>query len=267
MYKEFLVSNVFSEAYIDACVEALDCYDLGVPVVSRARGFFSAADEVEVPATASVVRDGLITFSGNLTDQNRKDAQNAYHYASLVATKMFPLEHQGKEWYAQFCKVMGQAGWMSLSMYYNNLNVSGTSVRMDKLVLEILASIVTGLTVPGPSTALMLKTAGDAIAALQKRDTALTLYERNILNQGVGGVTVGSCIDVNGTNIFAIGTVRFTRGNSSTKVLFVDTDVRNVGLYRGETAFEKNETLAEATRQLIASKIVAYATETLDYDI
>jgi hypothetical protein len=77
----------------------------------------------------------------------------------------------------------------------------------------------------------------------------------------------GSCIDVNGTTVFAIGAVRFTRRNSSTKVMFVDTDVRNVDLYRGETAFEKNDLLAEATRELIASKLVKHSIAKLDYDI
>ncbi|MGL6243974.1 hypothetical protein [Pseudomonas sp.] len=261
------MNNVFNESHVAACIENLQAYDLGESLVIRPRGFFAQGEEVEVPSKGSVVGEGLISFSGNLTGVNRSDAQNAFHFASIVANKQFPLEHQGKEWYALFCKVMGEAGWPTISRYYNDLVVSGTSVRMDKLVLEILASVVTGLAVPGPATALMLKTAGDAIAALQKRDTALTLYERNLLNQGVGGVTTGSCIDVNGATVFAVGAVRFTRRNSSTKVLFVDTDVRTVDLYRGETAFEKNDLVSAATRDLIASKLVKYSADKLDYDI
>jgi hypothetical protein len=261
------MSGMFSKSHIAACIENLESYDLGESLLIRPRGLFVPGEEVEVPSKGSVVGEGLISFSGNLTGINRSDAQNAFHYASLVANKQFPLEHQGKEWYALFCKVMGEAGWSTINRYYNDLDVSGTSVRMDKLVLEILASVVAGLTVPGPATALMLKTAGDAISALQKRDTALTVYERNLLQQGVGGISAGSCIDVNGTTVFAIGAVRFTRRNSSTKVMFVDTDVRNVDLYRGETAFEKNDLLADATRELIASKLVKHSIAKLDYDI
>lgn len=261
------MNSMFSESHIAACIENLQSYDLGEPLLIRPRGLFAPGEEVEEPSKGSIVGEGLISFSGNLSGINRSDAQNAFHYASLVANKQFPLEHQGKEWYALLCKVMGETGWMTISKYYSDLDVSGTSVRMDKMVLEILASVVTGLAVPGPATALMLKTAGDAIAALQKRDTALTLYEHNLLKQGVGGVTIGSCIDVNGTTVFAIGAVRFTRRNSSTKVMFIDTDVRNVALYRGETAFEKNDLLAAATREFIASKLVKYSADKLDYDI
>ncbi|MHC8390002.1 hypothetical protein ACYZTM_18620 [Pseudomonas sp. MDT2-39-1] len=261
------MNNLSSEGHIAACLKSLQAYDLGEQLFIRSRGLFASGDEVEVPSKGSIVGEGLISFSGNLTGINRSDAQNAYQYATLVANKQFPLEHQGKEWYAQFRKVMGEIGWAETSKYFNNLDVSGTSVRMDKLVLEILASVVTGLAVPGPAAALMLKTAGDAISALQKRDTALTLYESNLLKHGVGGISAGSCIDVNGTSVFAIGTVRFLRENSSRKVLFVDVDVRNVNLYRGESVFEKNDQQAAATRELIASKLVKYSTDKLDYDI
>ena len=81
---------------------------------------------------------------------------------------------------------------------------------MDKLVLEILGSVVAGVALPGPTTALMLKVAGDAIAALQKRDTAaLTVYERNLLQNGVGGISAGASVEVDGEAIMAVGAVRF----------------------------------------------------------
>ncbi len=101
----------------------------------------------------------------------------------------------------------------------------------------------------------MLKTAGDAIAALKKRDTALTLYERNLLNHGVGGITAGVCTEVNGEAIMAVGAVRFLRRNTSTKVMFVDVDIRNVKLYTGETIFAKNTEVADKARLAIRTKL------------
>jgi hypothetical protein len=49
--------------------------------------------------------------------------------------------------------------------------------------------------------------------------------------------------------------------------MFVDVDVRNVGLYRGETVFEKNEFVAEATRTKIATALVNHLAKAIDYDI
>lgn len=260
-------NQVLSECYISACVESLSEYDLGDAVALRPRVMFSVDDTVEEPSKASIVGEGVLSFSSGISGENRSDAQNAFLYASLVANKLFPEENQGKEWYMQFRDVMTKAGWTPTSKYYNDLHVSGTSVRMDKLVLEILGSVVAGLALPGPTTALMLKVAGDAIAALQKRETELTLYERNLLNHGVGGITAGACTENDGVATMALGAVRFLRKNTSTQVLFVDVDTRDVNLYRGETVFEKNDLLAKATREVIATKLIAHAGKIADYDI
>jgi hypothetical protein len=139
---------------------------------------------------------------------------------------------------------------------------------MDKLVLEILGSVVAGVALPGPASALMIKVAGDAIAALQKRDTAaLTVYERNLLEHGVGGISAGACVEVEGEAMMAVGAVRFQRKNSSTQVMFVDVDVRNVNLYRGETVFAKNTLVAEGVRESIKSKLIPHKNQIIDIEI
>ncbi|MGG7674051.1 hypothetical protein [Pseudomonas sp. WC2] len=260
-------NQVVSANYIAACVKSLEEYDLGEPLVGNSRAFALMGDEVEAPAKGSIVGEGLIAFSANLSGVNRTDAQNAYLYATLVANKRYPLDSQGVEWYTLFREIMTNAGWAPTSKYFSDMQVGGTSVRMDKLVLEILGSVIAGAAVPGPATALMLKVAGDAIAALQKRDTALTLYERNLLQHGVCGVTAGACTEINGVTVFAIGAVRFKRKNTSTKVMFVDVDIRNVNLYRGEATFEKNDMVADAARDIIARKLIDHTTKKLDYDI
>ncbi|VVM96382.1 hypothetical protein PS684_01111 [Pseudomonas fluorescens] len=264
-------NQYIQRAYISNCVGNLQQYEIDEPAAIQSRSFalsIDSGDVVEAPTKGSIVGEGILSFSGGLSDQNRSDAQNAFLFASLVANKKYPLEHQGQEWYLLFREVMTNAGWTPVSKYYSNLEVAGTSVRMDKLVLEILGSVIAGVAVPGPTTALMLKVAGDAIAALQKRDTALTVYERNLLNNGVGGVTAAACTEVNGEAIMAMGAVRFLRRNTSTKVLFVDVDVRNVKLYRGETVFAKNTLVADAARDTIRKKLGLNAVSKIEeYDI
>jgi hypothetical protein len=181
-------NQVVSEQYIAGCIKRVQEYELDDEVIIRPRSMFTVGDTIEEPSKASIVGEGVLSFSSGLSGENRSDAQNAFLYASLVANKKYPEEYQGVEWYQLFRKVMQDAGWSAVRKYYSDLNISGTSVRMDKMVLEILGSVVAGLALPGPSTALMLKVAGDAIAALQKRDTALTVYERNLLTHGVGGI-------------------------------------------------------------------------------
>jgi hypothetical protein len=243
------------ESYAATCVKNIEAYEIDTSDVIRSRGFIISEGEVDAPSKGSIVGEGVLSFTGNLNAQNRADAQNAFLFASLVANKKFPNQHEGKENYELFRQVMTDCGWTPVTRFYSDLHVSGTSVRMDKLVLEILASVVAGVALPGPTSALMLKVAGDAIAALKQRDTALTVYESNLLQNGVGGLAAGTCTEVNGEAIMAVGAVRFLRKNTSTKVLFVDVDVRDVKLYRGETMFAKNEFVADQARESIKIKL------------
>jgi hypothetical protein len=65
----------------------------------------------------------------------------------------------------------------------------------------------------------------------------------------------------------AVGAVRFLRKNSSTKVMFVDVDIRNVNLYRGETVFAKNTLVADAVRESIKSKLIPHKDQIADIEI
>lgn len=244
-----MIDGHFDEFDIAANVQRLRSYEIdGVRMDNH-------YESIKEPAKGTVVGEGILAFTESLSQQNQEDVLHAFLFASLVANKKFPLESQGKEWYACFIEVMYSIGWLPTQKYYNDMNVGGNTVRMDRLVLEILGSVIAGVALPGPATALMLKVAGDAINALKKRETALTLYERNMLEHGVGGIAAGTCTEVNGEVTMALGMVRFIRDNSSTKVLFVDWDSRSVKLYRGESVFRKVPSLVEKNREYIRDKL------------
>lgn len=95
----------------------------------------------------------------------------------------------------------------------------------------------------------------------------MTVYERNLLKNGVGGVAAGACVEIEGEAIMAVGAVRFQRKNTSTKVMFVDVDVRNVNLYRGETVFAKNTLRADSVREAIKTKLIGNSDQIVDIDI
>ncbi|MFU2329253.1 hypothetical protein [Pseudomonas sp. NFX98] len=247
---------------IAANMQRLRTYQLDNVLVSAADG------SIEAPTKGAIVGEGILAFTANLSAQNQEDVLHAFLFASLVANKKYPLESQGKEWYALFVEVMYSAGWLPTQKYYNDMNIGGTSVRMDQLVLEILGSVIAGVALPGPASALMLKVAGDAINALKKRETALTLYERNLLEHGVGGIAAGTCTEVNGEVTLALGMVRFIRENYSTKVLFVDWDTRSAKLYRGESVFRKVPSLVESNREYIRARLGDNARQKIEsYDI
>ena len=254
-----MYSKQINDAYVASCVSAINEYHAEGRRSQVTRGFMGVDVEIEAPDKAAVVGEAIISFTGKLSKENRVDAQNAFLHASMIASEKYPGEEEVKEWYLRFRDVMEKTGWIAVKSYHNDLKVNGTSVRMDELVLGILKSTILALAIPGPASALMLKVAGDAVAALEKRNTALTLYEKNLLDQGVGGMAAGACTEVDGEVMLSLGVVRFKRRNTSDKVMFVDVDVRKVGLYSGEVTFVKHDLVANATRPIIEKYIVEKA--------
>jgi hypothetical protein len=253
-----------NESTVAACLDRLESYDVFPAVGPRLFAF----PEVEPPPKGAIVGEGILSFTGNLSSQNQEDAQHAFLFASLVATKQFPLESQGREWYYKFVEVMTHAGWVPTQKFYDDLNISGNTVRMDKLVLDILGSVVAGVALGGVTSALLLKVAGSAISALQKKEKALTLFERNLLEHGSGGMAAGTCTEIDGEVTLLLGTVRFIRRNSATQVLFADWSSRDVKLYKGESVFRKVPTIVEQTRGTVIRKLGSHAVSKIEeYEI
>ena len=252
------------DSSVAACVARLESYDI-YPDISP-RSLYSG--DIEPPAKGSVVGEGILAFAGGLSSQHQEDAQHAFLFASLVANRQYPLESQGREWYYKFVEVMTNAGWVATQRFYDDLSVAGNTVRMDKLVLDILASVVSGIALGSATSALLLRVADSAITVLQKKEKTLTLFERNLLEHGVGGMAAGTCVEIDGEVSMLLGTVRFIRRNSATQVLFADWNSREVKLYKGESVFRKVPSIVERTRGIIIGRLGNHAVSKIEeYEI
>jgi len=237
-------------------LERLSAYDVTPVEVAVARNAKMVSLAVEPPDRASVVGDAILSFVSGMSDQNRTDVLNTYLFASLAANKKFPADNQGKEWYQTFLAAIQDCGWVVLKRYYDSTSASGKSFTMDQLALTILGSAVAAAEVPGPTSALLLKVAGDAMASLQKTDQPLKVFDQNIKEKGTGGFAVGSCIETADKEvILTLGAVRFINRTNQTKVLFVNWDSGSVDLYRGESHMTMVPSIIEKTRAIIAGKL------------
>ncbi|SFW75537.1 MULTISPECIES: hypothetical protein [Pseudomonas] len=242
-------------------LERLNAYDVEPEAFELSpRTFIVRPDETagspEKPDRASIVGDGILAFVSGMSEQNQADIQHSYLFASLVASKRYPRDDQGKEWYQLFLHVLQDCGWTILQKYYDAVAASGKSFTMDQLVLKILGSAVTAAAVPGPASLLMLKVASDAIAALQSRDKPLRVFDRNVQESGTGGFGVAACHETpHGEVIMALGAVRFIKRTNQTQVLFVNWDSSSVDLYRGESHMTMVPSVINRTRAIIIEKL------------
>ncbi|WP_434572642.1 hypothetical protein [Pseudomonas sp. Z3-6] len=242
-------------------VNRLKSYDVSpddFEIISQAPVVRSAqfVEQTEKPDRASIVGDSILAFVSGMSEQNQADIQHSYLFASLVANKAFPHDHQGKEWYHLFLQVMQDCGWVILKKYYDTVKASGKSFTMDELVLQILGSAVAAAAIPGPTSVLMLKVAGDAIAALQGRDKPLRVFDQNLQESGAGGFGVATCHETpDGEVILALGAVRFIKRSNQTQVLFVNWDSSSVDLYRGESHMTMVPSIINRTRDIIIERL------------
>lgn len=245
-----------SIATISERVERLQAYDIGVSEVGRIRGLLTPRTEIEKPARNSIVGEGVLSFMDGMSEQNKRDIQHAYLFATLAANKKYPASKDGKEWYEIFIKVMIDCGFLPVQHFYDDLHVSEKSFRMEKIVLKVLSSVLAGVAVPGPASALMLKVAGETVSSLQTNGEPLKLFERNVRETGTGGFSAASCTQTAGGEVIvALGTVRYISRGAPTQVLFVDWDSSKVSLYKGECHMVKVPSVVEVTRELIIQRL------------
>lgn len=237
-------------------IERLQAYDIGVSDVGRVRSLLTPRTEIEKPNRNSIVGEGVLNFMDGLSEQNKRDIQHAYLFATLAANKKYPSSKDGKEWYGIFIKVMIDCGFLPVQHFYDDLHVSEKTFRMEKMVLKVLSSAIAGVAVPGPTSAVMLKVAGETVSSLQTNDEPLKLFERNVRETGTGGFSAASCIQTTGGEVIvAMGTVRYISRETPTKVLFVDWDSSKVSLYKGECHMTKVPSVVEVTRELIIQRL------------
>ena len=70
-------NQVMQKAFVEKCLSDIQQYDVGDMPAIRSRSF-SPGDTVVVPEKGSIVGEGILTFTGYLSEVNRTDAQNAY---------------------------------------------------------------------------------------------------------------------------------------------------------------------------------------------
>jgi len=239
-------------------LERLNNYDVSSDQVVLAPRSFAGvtAFDVEQPDQAAIVGEAIIAFVSGMSEQNQADVRNTYLFATLVANQEFPVERDGEKGYKIFMEVMQDCGWTILRGYYDSTKASGKSFTMDQLALTILGSAAAAAALPGPTSALMLKVATDAMASLQSSEQPLQVFDRNVKNKANGGFAVGSCLETPGKEvILTMGAVRFINRINQTKVLFVNWDSSSVDLYKGESHMTMVPFIIAKTRDIIAGKL------------
>lgn len=213
---------------------------------------------VTATPNAAVVANGVVSFVSGMGEQNKADVRNSYLYATLVATKQFPKEADGAQWYELFATVMNQLGWTVINKRYSRFTSRDTTLSMDQVGLQVIASLVAGASSPVATGSALLKTAGAALDGLKKAVNAepVKVFNRNAHKDGGGQFTLGTCAeDEEGEVIMVFGAVHSQSGDSKGNVLLARWNSASKDTYAGEARMVLNPLVYTMARDLVLKRL------------
>jgi hypothetical protein len=225
-----------------------------VKTPSLMRGFAASAATPD----AAVIANGVVSFVSGMGEQNKADVRNSYLYASLVASKRFPKEGDGAQWYELFATVMNQLGWTAVDKRYSRLSSKNTSLSMDQVSLQTIGSLVASAALPGAIGPALLKAASAALEGLKKagNDKPVGLFNRNASKPDGGHFTLGACAeDEDGEVIMAFGAFHFLSKESKGSVLFANWNSASTQTYTGHARLVLNPLVYTMARDLVLTRL------------
>ena len=265
------MNNAQRNDYIAGC-ELADCTQSLAEHVARMSASAQTTEQplaVAPPAEAAVAGGSLVAFAPGMSRQNKDDVLDSFLFATLVANKAYNPEKNSDLWYRQFNTVLATLGWLTTNWRYARYQTGQRRLSMDQAGLEIIRSAIAAAALPGPASLAMLKVAQDAVAALNSKEGALSLFERQTKTHRGGNFRLASCTEsADGGLEVAMGAVAFRSRISVTNVLFWEWNNSDVEIYKGENYLTLNTRLYGDVRDVVRQRLGANAkTAIQEFDI
>lgn len=218
--------------------------------------------------TAAVVEQSLMAFGAGMSLQSRTDVKNAYHFASLVASKLYDQEGQGEAWFKQFLKVMQDCGWVTARRSYERESASTQALTIAAITSKAIGAMGTAILGGAPGE-LLSKLAGDAMEKLGLVAEAQKLFDRNVKNRSTANIGLASCIETSeGEVVLAMGCVHTNTSKHDLDLFVLEWNCTAEAFYTGTAALSFNKSLYERVRSTIEDKLGERSmANVLDYEI
>jgi hypothetical protein len=92
---------------------------------------------------AAVDGGSVVSFVGMVDGSMREDVLNSTLLAQLAANKKWDKLKKSEDWYKEYVGVLEHLGWVAQAFNFSEYNSTQTEVNISKVVLELLAALVT----------------------------------------------------------------------------------------------------------------------------
>ncbi|MEU4570907.1 hypothetical protein ACBI99_34790 [Nonomuraea sp. ATR24] len=205
--------------------------------------------------SASVVGNSMVAFTANVSPQHKDDLLNSFGLAQLAATAGGAnAETDPLGYYHKVVEVLTNIGYTGQSVNFGNYTAQTATVEIDKVVLEIMTSLVTA-----PELEIV-KAALDALKSSANADGApWQLYHSQSTSENNGSFSIGLATETNNNVAVKLSAFHFTGDETATKFLWMSYSSTSVHIQQGQTTLVLNDTLYATVRQAVTDKMSSHA--------
>ncbi|MDB6142825.1 MAG: Uncharacterized protein JWP80_1869 [Pseudomonas sp.] len=203
----------------------------------RTQGTSSLIGDDPNASQAMVIENVLVSVTAGMSARNKEIVMDCVQYATMQSGNA----RKSVEWYESFTHALTRCGFPSTRSRFGSYRAKESRLTMDKLGLEILASLVASAAV-GPLTGpLLLELAAKTFDALKREDKPLRLFQRSSKPwDDISFAIVAGVETPDGDVVLAMAVVTIDVNVSVTNVLFWDFNSSSVKIERGEDVKQLN---------------------------
>lgn len=202
------------------------------------------------------VNDGSLTsFLGDITGQAKSDVMNSTLLAQLSSNVTVDRYTKPIDWFKNYVNILENVGWNLPGWAFKEYKSSGTTVNLDKAVLEIAGAIATG-----NDLAILTATMG-ALETLGDDSAPMRIWEAGAESQGNGTFQIMPCSMAGNGNVIMILTgMQFKATHHEGRFLWWSWSSDNIKIQSAVAKAELNNDVYSIVRNDIIKKLGDRAT-------
>ncbi|XP_028411410.1 uncharacterized protein LOC114533972 [Dendronephthya gigantea] len=232
-------------------VESLELHE-GSPMPMRMMESFKSTLAEKKKAKAFVDAGSLVSFTENLSGQNKEDVLNSTLLAQLAASKKHDRQTDSANWYKFYTDVLMKIGWVTQQFQFSKYHSHTGSFEMSTVVLDILLSLV------GDGEQTLVDVVKATLESFKKSggDT-IKLFDHNCVSGQQGNFQIIPCtVDKkSGQVVVKFVGAYFKATKVDSRFLFFTYSNSQVDLEKAADSLTLNEKIYSKVRQAIIDKL------------
>jgi hypothetical protein len=205
--------------------------------------------------SATVAGNSLLAFTAEVSPQHKDDLLNSFGLAQLAAVKQGA--NAAKDpigYYQKVVDILTNIGYTGQSISFAEYNTKTRTVEIDKVVLEVMADLLTQ-----PELAIVSAALKALQASSNENGAPWEIYHSSSSSDQNGGFSIGLANETNGSVAVKVSAFHFAGTESSTKFLWTSYSATSVHIKDGQTTLVLNDSVYSGVRGTVQEKMSSHA--------